>query len=364
MLYVSAFLISAIFLFSVKLVSPNNVPHHVVNLPKFLSPAALSKICHIGSGSSLISEDDVEKPVAGLDLSHFALPLNGNKCDTDLLELMVKEDYHQEENASKTAFKQKTKFSTFKVILAGAPAAGKGTQCEVIQENFGLVHLSTGDILRNAVSKQTLLGQMVKPYMDAGHLVPDDLVIELILNRLTDQDCETRGWLLDGFPRTKSQADALRNSGIIPDVFLLLDVPEEILVERVTGRRTDPVTGKVYHMKFNPPENDEVARRLVQRSDDTAEKVIIRYREFKSHIDSIKFSYEDKMIRIDGSLKPSEVTKSVVAELDNAILNKRDFSTDCSLLKSSLPDKSSPQNIVLSDLLKAESLNLETSLIV
>jgi adenylate kinase len=355
-----ALLISLIFLlFSTLAVS--NTPHHVVNLPKFLSPAALSKICHLGTGSSVISEDDVEKPVIGLDLNHFVFPVKGNKSDLDIMESAIYEGSQTERNTIRTTQKQKTKFSTFKVILAGAPASGKGTQCEVIQKNFGLVHLSTGDILRNAVNQHTLLGQMVKPYMDAGHLVPDDLVIELILNRLTEHDCETRGWLLDGFPRTKSQADALRNSGIIPDVFLLLDVPEEILVERVTGRRTDPVTGKVYHMKFNPPENEDVASRLIQRSDDTAEKITVRFGEFQNHIEAIKFSYEEKMVRIDGSLRPSEVTKSVVAELDNAILNKRVCTSDGNLLNSST-DESTAQNLILPELLKVKTFNLETSL--
>jgi adenylate kinase len=355
-----ALLISLIFLLSSTL-TVSNTPHHVVNLPKFLSPAALSKICHLGTGSSVISEDDVEKPVIGLDLNHFVFPVKENKSDLEIMESALKEGSQTERKTIRTTQKQKTKFSTFKVILAGAPASGKGTQCEVIQKNFGLVHLSTGDILRNAVNQHTLLGQMVKPYMDAGHLVPDDLVIELILNRLTEHDCETRGWLLDGFPRTKSQADALRNSGIIPDVFLLLDVPEEILVERVTGRRTDPVTGKVYHMKFNPPENEDVASRLIQRSDDTAEKITVRFGEFQNHIEAIKFSYEEKMVRIDGSLRPSEVTKSVVAELDNAILNKRDCASDGTLLNSS-KDESTAQNLIFPELLNVKTFNLETSL--
>ena len=190
--------------------------------------------------------------------------------------------------------------TTLKGIIYGPPAAGKGTQCEVITSQFGVVHLSTGDILRSAIANNTPLGNeqisysyghilhesllspitadspyhprfiatgiQAKPYMDSGSLVPDDLVIELILNRLRQEDCESRGWLLDGFPRTEAQADALLKAGIIPDVFLVLDVPEEILVERVTGRRTDPVTGKIYHMTFKPPETPEIAARVVQRS--------------------------------------------------------------------------------------------------
>ena len=212
--------------------------------------------------------------------------------------------------------------SILKVIIAGAPAAGKGTQCEMIKSDFGLVHLSTGDILRAAVQQGTPLGLKAKAFMDGGQLVPDELIIGVICDRLKERDCEVNGWLLDGFPRTKSQADALSAAGMIPDCFVMLDVPEEVLVERVTGRRTDPVTGKIYHMKFNPPTDDLVAARLIQRSDDTAEKIIVRYREFQSHIDSIKSCYEDKMVRVDGSIAQSDVSKCVSDILDRAALRK------------------------------------------
>ena len=326
-MYIAKALSSISFLiFAATLSTSNNAPHHIVSLPKFLSPAALARICHINSGSSLIIEDDSEKPADGIEWERRAHSFG------DMKHLMNSPECIEANNKDSMAVSKmpldRSKLSTFKVILAGAPASGKGTQCEMIQNNFGLVHLSTGDILRDAVKKGTALGLIVKPYMDEGHLVPDELVIELILNRLKDHDCETRGWLLDGFPRTKSQANALQMSGILPDVFLLLDVPKDILVERVTGRRTDPLTGKIYHLKFNPPENDEIASRLVQRSDDTAEKVIIRFEEYQDHIDEIKSSYEDKMVLIDGSMKPSEVTCSVVTELDKAIFKKRESFAD------------------------------------
>ena len=209
-----------------------------------------------------------------------------------------------------------------KVIIAGAPAAGKGTQCEMIKSEFGLVHLSTGDILRASVQQGTPLGLKAKAFMDGGQLVPDELIIGVICDRLKESDCETNGWLLDGFPRTKSQADALSAAGMVPDCFVMLDVPEAVLVERVTGRRTDPVTGKIYHMKFNPPTDDIVSSRLVQRSDDTAEKIIVRYREFQSHIDAIKSCYEDKMVRVDGSIAQSEVSGLVSSILENASSRK------------------------------------------
>ena len=120
---------------------------------------------------------------------------------------------------------------------------------------------------------------------------------------------------MDGFPRTKFQADALTKAGMIPDCFILLDVPEEKLVERVTGRRTDPETGKIYHLKFNPPENDEIKKRLIQRSDDTEEKIVTRYRDFKNNIDSVKLNYMEKMVVINGAVSQKEVTQQVVTSL-------------------------------------------------
>lgn len=355
MLIYGIIFISSVSLSTLRLSSSNNV----ASLPKFLSPAAIAKISHQNCGPPMISEDDVEKSIIGLDWSRNTIDA---KSQIDCTESNDVDIIPQQFKVVRNVPQPKNKFNAFKVILAGAPAAGKGTQCEVIQTNFGLVHLSTGDILRNAVQQGTLLGLLAKPYMDAGHLVPDELVIELILSRLKEHDCETRGWLLDGFPRTKSQADALHNSGILPDVFLLLDVPEDILVERVTGRRTDPTTGKIYHMTFNPPENEEIASRLIQRSDDTAEKIIVRYREFQSHIDAIKSSYEDKMVLIDGSLKPSDVTKSVVAELDSAILKKRDSFSDEGLSSEVPSDVTFALGIIaFSELLDKEFIVTESS---
>ena len=210
--------------------------------------------------------------------------------------------------------------SSTKVIIAGAPASGKGTQCEKIVDKYGLIHLSTGDMLRAAVKEGSSLGVKAKEYMDNGQLVPDELIVDLICDRLKQDDCKENGWLLDGFPRTKSQANSLSNAGMVPDCFLLLDVPEEVLVERVTGRRTDPETGKIYHLKFNPPPQDEtIINRLVQRSDDTAEKIVTRYQEFQSHIDSVQDSYKDVTYVIDGTLSSSDVSKKVSESIDDVI---------------------------------------------
>ena len=130
-----------------------------------------------------------------------------------------------------------------RLIISGAPASGKGTQCEKIVEEFKVPHLSTGDILRAAVKAGSPLGIEAKAYMDAGKLVPDALVINLVKHKLATPEYVKGGWLLDGCPRTGEQAKALQQANINPDKVILLDVPDAALIERVTGRRSDPVTG-------------------------------------------------------------------------------------------------------------------------
>lgn len=198
-----------------------------------------------------------------------------------------------------------------RIIIAGAPASGKGTQCELIQKNYGVVHLSTGDMLRAAVAAGSEVGKSAKEYMDSGKLVPDEVITGVVKDRLAESDCQTNGWLLDGFPRTKNQADALTESNICADCFLFLNVPDEILVERVVGRRTDPETGKIYHMTFSPPDDEEVKNRLVQRSDDTEEKVVVRLEQFHANVNAVKGCYENVLVEIDGSEKPDVVAEAV-----------------------------------------------------
>jgi len=210
------------------------------------------------------------------------------------------------------------------IIIAGAPASGKGTQCEKITEEFGVVHLSTGDMLRAAVAAKTDVGKKAQDFMDAGKLVPDDVMIGIIIDRLADTDCTDQGWLLDGFPRTAAQADALDEAGVNADCFLFLDVPDGVLVERVVGRRTDPDTGKIYHMTFSPPPEDdaELLNRLVHRSDDTEEKVAVRLEQFHSNVAAVKGSYKDIMVTIDGNRSPSDVSQDVMDSIKSAIVKR------------------------------------------
>jgi len=188
------------------------------------------------------------------------------------------------------------------IIIFGAPASGKGTQCEILKKELALVHLSTGDMLRDAVKKGTEIGNLAKSYMAAGKLVPDEVVIGIVKERLAQDDCVRRGWLLDGFPRTKPQAEALANAGIHPDRFILLNVPDETLIERVVGRRSDPVTGAIYHLKFAPPPNDSnVLGRLVQREDDTEEKARFRLSQYYANVQAVIGCYKNIVVQVDGT---------------------------------------------------------------
>ncbi|TYI29256.1 hypothetical protein ES332_A05G303700v1 [Gossypium tomentosum] len=190
------------------------------------------------------------------------------------------------------------KAEPLKVIISGAPASGKGTQCELITQKYGLVHIAAGDLLRAEVAAASENGKLAKEYMEKGELVPDEIVVMMVKERLLQPDSQQRGWLLDGYPRSSSQAAALEDYGIRPDVFILLDVSEDILVERVVGRRLDPLTGKIYHLKYSPPENDEIASRLTQRFDDTEEKVKLRLRTHHQNVDAVLSVYKDISVKV------------------------------------------------------------------
>ena len=163
-----------------------------------------------------------------------------------------------------------------RLILLGAPGAGKGTQANFIKEKYNIPQISTGDMLRAAIKAGTELGLAAKKVMDAGQLVSDDIIIGLVKERLKEADC-ANGYLFDGFPRTIAQADAMKESGVNIDYVLEIDVPDELIVERMSGRRSHPASGRVYHVKFNPPKvegkDDVTGEPLVQRDDDTEETV-------------------------------------------------------------------------------------------
>jgi adenylate kinase len=163
-----------------------------------------------------------------------------------------------------------------RVILLGAPGAGKGTQAQFIMQHFGIPQVSTGDMLRAAVKEGSELGLKVREVMASGQLVSDELIIALVKERISRPDC-ARGFLFDGFPRTIPQADALRNAGVPIDHVVEIDVPDSVIIDRLTGRRVHPGSGRVYHVAHNPPRtpdrDDDTGEELVQREDDREETV-------------------------------------------------------------------------------------------
>ncbi|KAK1287549.1 hypothetical protein QJS10_CPB19g00067 [Acorus calamus] len=209
-----------------------------------------------------------------------------------------------------------------KIMISGAPASGKGTQCEFIKSKYELVHIAAGDLLRAEIASGSENGKRAKEYMEKGELVPDEIVVMMVKDRLIQKDVQENGWLLDGYPRSVSQATALEELHIRPDLFILLDVSEEILVERVVGRRLDPVTGKIYHLKYSPPENEEIAARLTQRFDDTEEKVKLRLVTYHKNLESVLSIYNDVIVKVDGSLPKEEVFERIDAIL-SALCQKK-----------------------------------------
>ncbi|XP_022143249.1 adenylate kinase 5, chloroplastic isoform X2 [Momordica charantia] len=236
-----------------------------------------------------------------------------------------------------------------KVMISGAPASGKGTQCELIVQKFGLVHISTGDILRAEISAGSEIGNKAKEFMNSGRLVPDEIVTTMVTTRLSCEDATEKGWLLDGYPRTLSQAESLQRLQIKPDVYLILDalsykltvnllliaqgvgsvlskfkfllhqyiseVPDEILIDRCIGRRLDPETGKIYHLKYFPPETEEIKGRLVTRPDDTEEKVKQRLEIYKRNAEAIAPVYLNITKKIDGSRSKEEIFEEISSVL-------------------------------------------------
>jgi adenylate kinase len=206
-----------------------------------------------------------------------------------------------------------------RMILVGPPGAGKGTQAARLVDTYRIPHISSGDMLRDAVREGTDLGKIAEPLMKLGQLVPDDVVIGMILERIKKPDA-ANGFMLDGFPRTSPQAaalaDAMEKAGVQLDRVLLIEVPDDLIVERGVGRRTDPVTGRIYHLTFDPPP-PEVADRLVHRKDDVAEAITKRLDYYHSWTAPIIPIYERMGLlrRVDGVGTPDEVTKRITAVL-------------------------------------------------
>ncbi|MCD6183598.1 MAG: adenylate kinase [Thermovirga sp.] len=208
-----------------------------------------------------------------------------------------------------------------KLIFLGPPGAGKGTQAAVISKRFGIAHISTGDILRENVSKKTDLGIQAQKYMEAGQLVPDDVIVAMVESRLQEKDCQA-GFILDGFPRTVVQAEALDKLlgklDIELDGIIYFDVPDEVVVKRLSGRRICKSCGAIYNIHSQPPKKDGVCDlcggELYQRSDDEELVVMNRLKVYKELTTPLISYYEnsDKFIKVDASQDSSVVVEAIV----------------------------------------------------
>ena len=189
-----------------------------------------------------------------------------------------------------------------KIIISGGPASGKGTQCDFIVKELNVVHLSSGDMLRAAIESGSEDGLKAQEYMNHGELVPDDLIINIVARRVMEQDCLERGFVLDGFPRTAVQVEALIAAGVQCDVFLQIDVDDNEIIQRVAGRRMDPETGKIYHLTFLPPPED-IMHRLKQRADDTEEKIKVRLATYHKNLAGIINHFEHCTVTVNTNKK-------------------------------------------------------------
>ncbi len=206
-----------------------------------------------------------------------------------------------------------------RLMLLGAPGAGKGTQAKVLVERISVPQISTGDMLRAAVSRQTDLGVQAKAFMDAGQLVPDSLVIDIVRERLAEEDCQN-GYILDGFPRTVSQAEALSSFAGL-DRVISIEVDEESLVARLCGRRTCKSCGAIYHVVHSPPAAEGVCDAcggdLFQRSDDQESSIRERLKEYQAKTSPLTQWYRERSLlaEVDGNASPKEVQHRISAAL-------------------------------------------------
>lgn len=216
-----------------------------------------------------------------------------------------------------------------RLILLGAPGAGKGTQANYIKERYQIPQISTGDMLRAAVKEGTELGKKAKEYMDSGQLLPDDIIIGIVKDRIASPDCE-KGFLFDGFPRTIPQADAMKEAGVSIDAVVDVDVPDEEIIKRLGGRRVHPDSGRTYHIVFNPPKvegkDDVTGEPLIQRDDDKEETVKKRLDVYHSQTKPLIGYYKKwestgeanapRYIRVEGVGSVDRIRDAIFAALD------------------------------------------------
>lgn len=217
-----------------------------------------------------------------------------------------------------------------KIILLGAPGAGKGTQAKFITDYYQIPQISTGDMLRSALNQNTHCGSQIKAIMDSGQLVPDKMIIELVEARIQQEDCKN-GFLFDGFPRTLPQAEAIRANGIFIDFVIEIKVEDEEIVKRLSGRRVHPASGRIYHLLYNSPrvpnKDDVTGEPLIQRTDDVEETVRKRLSIYHQQTKPLLRYYQDwqrsldpnapRYVSIDGHADVQEVRMKIFAALES-----------------------------------------------
>ena len=215
-----------------------------------------------------------------------------------------------------------------KILLLGAPGAGKGTQAQFITRAFGIPQISTGDMLRAAINAGTPLGLEAKKIMDEGGLVRDDIIIGMVKERIAQDDCRG-GFLFDGFPRTLAQAEALQQAGIALDAVVEIDVPDAVILERISGRRVHPASGRSYHIVHNPPtvegKDDDTGEDLIQRSDDKEETVRKRLDVYHGETavligfySGLSGEHAPRYVKVDGTRPVDDVRGEILAALGKA----------------------------------------------
>ncbi|QIW10051.1 adenylate kinase [Francisella sp. LA112445] len=215
-----------------------------------------------------------------------------------------------------------------RIILLGAPGAGKGTQAKIIEHKYNIAHISTGDMIRETIKSGSEIGNELKKILDAGQLVSDEFIIKIVKDRISKDDCKN-GFLLDGVPRTITQAEQLDKLGINIDYIIEVDVANELLIERITGRRVHPASGRTYHIKFNPPKaadkDDVTGEALITRTDDNEDtvrerlsvyhqqtaKLVDFYRNFSSHN-----TKTPKYIKVNGDQAVEKVSQDIFSNID------------------------------------------------
>ena len=213
-----------------------------------------------------------------------------------------------------------------KIILLGPPGAGKGTQAEVISKKLKIPHISTGDILRESIKNNTSLGKKAKKIMDSGKLVSDKIILGIIKERVSKEDCKT-GFLFDGFPRTIGQADGLKNLNIDIDIVIEISLSDEVIISRMSGRRIHLSSGRSYHIEFNPPKvegkDDLSGEDLIQREDDKPITVLARLEVYKNQTDPLIDYYQQvekksdlKFVKVNGVNSPEEVSNEIFSNIE------------------------------------------------